>query len=91
MPLALQLYITVTISTAANVALALRKKINHLPPGGAWMAQWVEYLTLDFGHDLRVRGMGTSPRWAPHSAGSLLGILSPSPSIPLSCAYTLSL
>jgi len=49
-----------------------RKLVKRENPRGAWVAQSVEPPTLDFGsgHDLRVVS----------SAGSLLGILSPSPS-----------
>ena len=51
---------------------------------GAWMAQLVECPTLDFSPGDDLRAARSAPHQAPHSAGSLLEILSrPLPLLPL--------
>ena len=56
-----------------------RGRVTKKPwAGGAWVAQMVGHLTLDFssGHDLMV--LGSSPMWGSVlTVWSLLGILSP--------------
>ena len=64
-------------------------------PGGAWVAQSAERLTLDFssGHDLTVCGIGLTSGCV-LTAWSLLRILSPPPNLsalPHSRAYLSSL
>ena len=44
---------------------------------GAWVAQSVKRLTLDFGSDHDLRVMGLSPAWGSALRESLLGILFP--------------
>ena len=62
-------------NSVCKECMRIRKILKQPKQGGAWVAQLVKHLTLDFGsgHDLRV--MRSALSWAPRSVQNLFAIL----------------